>query len=42
VAKAALPWLAQIVAPIAAPVIANTIQSIGEAILDFFGFLFTF
>jgi hypothetical protein len=40
VAKAALPWLEQIVAPIAVPVIANTIQSIGEAILDFVGFLF--
>jgi hypothetical protein len=36
VAKAALPWLA----PVAAPVISGVLEQVGQAILDFLGFLF--
>jgi hypothetical protein len=38
IAKAALPWLE----PIAAPVIVSAIQTVGQAILDFFGWLIAF
>jgi hypothetical protein len=43
-AKDALPWLKPIVASVVAPVVASVaggaIQAIGQAILDFFGWLF--
>ena len=42
IAKAALPWLEPIVAPVVGPVIGSVIQTVGQALLDFFGWLIAF